>query len=391
MVVAADAPEYCRAMIRLPMMLAIAAVAGITGSTASAATPAASRIVAWSSANPVLIDPSTGKQSRFTLRRAEHSEDVLVRAPNGAIAETGYPSSTSGPTYIWSTTLAGGKRTRTGPLDGYVVSFAFPQQDASRVVGPYRVDRRQGSQVLPSESGLAIYDLMTATRTVLVSYRAVEIPSVFGPGAPPQAALLDTIGPSASWSPDGTRVLYVHTHDARKTNAADVPYEELVSVRTDGSDAIVLTHGGQVRRPVWSPDGSTIAFESTRSSAGLDPNVPTRIDLVSADGTGRRTAYAGSAVRPAWSPSGRYLAFETLRGPYTSGARLLDTRTGRVRTLGVRMDSHHAGLSWSPTTDRLAACGRNGLSLFAPSGKRIRRLGQHVCFPSWSPGPTLSG
>ena len=220
---------------------------------------------------PVLIDPSTGMQRRFTLRRPEHTEDVVVRAPNGAIVETDYPSSTSGPTYLWSTQLSSGKRTRTGPLDGYVVSFAFPRRDTSRMVGTYRVDRREGSQVLPSESGLAVYDLTTVTRTVLVSYRAVEVPSIFGPGAPPQPALVDTIGPTASWSPDTGRVIYVHRHDARMAAAADVPYEELVSVRADGSDAVVLTHGGQVRHPTWSPDGSTIAFESTRPDDGLDP------------------------------------------------------------------------------------------------------------------------
>ena len=71
--------------------------------------------------------------------------------------------------------------------------------------------------------------------------------------------------------------------------------------------------------PVWSPDGSRIAFVSARALDGsdaTDPNDTSNIWVMNADGSGltpvtRLTAAGAASTAPVWSPGGSKLAFES--------------------------------------------------------------------------------
>ncbi len=89
--------------------------------------------------------------------------------------------------------------------------------------------------------------------------------------------------------------------------------------KTDGSPAVPLTrfsNSGAVQ-PAFSPDGSKIAFVSTRGLDGSDvPNGAPNIWVMNGDGTGSvpLTRYTVSAVlvwSTAWSPDGKKLAFNS--------------------------------------------------------------------------------
>ena len=127
-----------------------------------------------------------------------------------------------------------------------------------------------------------------------------------------------------TWSPDGTRIAF------EKATGDDVIWDVTESnifvMNADGTEVQQLTDNENFNsRPVWSPDGTRIAFESDRDG-------DSEIFVMNADGTEVRqlTDHEGSApldsyewIRAnlstmvngslAWSPDGNYITFHTKR------------------------------------------------------------------------------
>jgi Tol biopolymer transport system component len=81
--------------------------------------------------------------------------------------------------------------------------------------------------------------------------------------------------------------------------------------------------------PIWSPDGTQIAFVSTRNGPGGTPYGPDNIWVVNADGTNRRQLTTdGGNSHPTWSPDGTKIA-------YTAGAQVwyVTVATGAITHL----------------------------------------------------------
>ena len=107
-----------------------------------------------------------------------------------------------------------------------------------------------------------------------------------------------------SWSPGGRRIVFA---------TAEQPPSSIYSVRLDGSGLKLLARDGAM--PDWSPDGSTIAYDSP---AGIKLVSPTGVDLTPPAG---RVAPPGA---PSWSPDGSRIAVAT-----QDGTVLVDTDTWR--------------------------------------------------------------
>jgi Tol biopolymer transport system component len=102
-----------------------------------------------------------------------------------------------------------------------------------------------------------------------------------------------------AWSPDGTRIAFTSSRNGGR---------EIYVMGADGSNPIRLNAAGY--RPSWSPDARRIVFVSDR-----DGNA--ELYVMNADGT-QQTRLTNNRTRdtdPAWSPDGRRIAFSNNADP----------------------------------------------------------------------------
>jgi len=137
-----------------------------------------------------------------------------------------------------------------------------------------------------------------------------------------------------SFSPDGTRIVF-EGHDGSD-------YEVYVADIATGTTRQLTDGPGDDGWPVWSPDGSTIAFTSERDDCSLlppaqecwqtdEPDDQHRdVWLMNADGSNQRRVTSETGQFVAWSPDGRYLL--------VSGRALYVIRTDGTGRLELRAD-----------------------------------------------------
>lgn len=128
---------------------------------------------------------------------------------------------------------------------------------------------------------------------------------------------------------------------------------EIFTVPVEHGDARNLTRssGAADRAPLWSPDGTQIAWFSDAGGQGYGLMIgdqdgmgePRRIDI----------GESKMAWEPTWSGDGKYLAFvdDDVR------VRVVDLEAGSIRTAdvgGVNIERGDMGLSWSPDSKWLA-------------------------------------
>lgn len=145
-----------------------------------------------------------------------------------------------------------------------------------------------------------------------------------------------------SWSPAGSAIVF--------SVLCEGGNEGLWAVEADGSDRRQLIAGDyevdEYRSPVWSPDGTKIAFVKTDWTLD-DPIKSAAIYVMNADGTGAmqlasRAAFDRSLT---WSPDGRAIAFTRY---YAGGSDifLLDLETAEVTQLTHTGDA--VDPAWQP-------------------------------------------
>src|SRR6266540_511909 len=105
------------------------------------------------------------------------------------------------------------------------------------------------------------------------------------------------------WSPDGTRIAFASNRVAAHNDF------EIVVMGSDGSDQVNLSHSpANDYSPAWSPDGRRIAFSRFGGTTG-------DIWVMNADGTNqiRLTTNPAMEDEPAWSPDGSKILFMSTR------------------------------------------------------------------------------
>jgi Tol biopolymer transport system component len=186
---------------------------------------------------------------------------------------------------------------------------------------------------------------------------------------------------------------------ARIAFVSDNPgVRDLFTVNADGTDRRRLTDGraGLAETPQWSPDRSKIVFEG--GSDGAD------IYVINADGTGLNNLtntpfLVGAETGPVWSPDGTTIAFTKAVSRDPDGDNF-DTNVFTIRPDGSQLtqlttsneESPNGGLSWSPDGSRIAFTSERDASsqiyVMGSNGSGQARISNSTGTsfgPQWSP------
>jgi Tol biopolymer transport system component len=176
-------------------------------------------------------------------------------------------------------------------------------------------------------------------------------------------------------SPDGKKIVFtLGTVEAGSASP-------LWSVNSDGTALTQLTTDGAIDyRPTWSPDGSQIAFVSTR-----DGNA--EIYVMNADGTGQTniTNNAANDDSPSWSPSGSTILFDSDR--ISAAGTAIYTMTVAGDSVTPLVGGYNP--EWSPSGTRFLFLRGSQIWISESAGaSSVRQVTADAFFhftPGWSP------
>jgi Tol biopolymer transport system component len=176
-----------------------------------------------------------------------------------------------------------------------------------------------------------------------------------------------------AWSPDGTKIAFGSTRD---TNP------QIYVMDPNGSNVVRLTHNSAADgQPAWSPDGTKIAFATDRDRNNeiyvMNANGSVQVNL---------TNNAGSDLAPAWSPDGTKIAFQSDR--QTNYAVWVMNADGSNPTRLTSPSTPNGAPSWSPDGTRIAYEQGGDLWVMNVDGSRQIRITSGFWsdgLPRWRP------
>jgi choice-of-anchor C domain-containing protein len=192
------------------------------------------------------------------------------------------------------------------------------------------------------------------------------------------------------WSPDGTKIAFTSLRDQNGQH-------EIYVMNADGSNQTRLTNNTFLDlNPSWSPDGTKIAFEGGAQGASGQ-----EIYVMNPDGSGitRITNNNDSDFDPTWSPDGTKIAFTSTRfdpGTQSNYELWVMNADGSGATRLTNNPANDLEPAWSPDGTRIAfRSNRDGgkieiyvMNADGTGPKRLTNNADDDRSPAWSPDGT---
>jgi len=205
------------------------------------------------------------------------------------------------------------------------------------------------------------------------------------------------------FSPDGSKIAFASTRDAPPGFCpgtgfplACVPYTEIYVMDADGTKIVRLTTNSALDRfPMFSPDGSKIAFTSNRDSN-------TEIYVMNTDGSDqtRITYRPGGDSQPSWSPDGIQIAWRSTppEHPDTGGDIWVMTADGSDAAQLTTDPADDLRPAWSPSGAKIAfrslRTNRGDIFIMKADGSKQEQLTDDPAqdaYPDWQPVASEEG
>jgi TolB protein len=179
------------------------------------------------------------------------------------------------------------------------------------------------------------------------------------------------------WSPDGSRIAFTTNRDGNP---------EIYVMNRDGSGLRRMTNHPAIDvSPTWSPSGNQLAWVSDRTGSG-------RIYIMNADGTGQRVLINEEAYRPTWSSEPfNEIAYAAKTGPGFD-IKVFSFGTGESRRITDGIGSNESP-AFAPNGRHIAFTStRNGkvqVYTIARDGNDLRQITRegNNKYPNWSMEP----
>lgn len=185
------------------------------------------------------------------------------------------------------------------------------------------------------------------------------------------------------WSPDGSKIAFQSKRGADKL--------DVWVMNADGSEPRRLTnHPDHDYLPSWSPDGKRIAFASWRTEAEGEERAA-HLYVMNADGTGQRRLVAestGTSGGLAWSPDGSRILFTRQVGERADLVIAASDGTGERKLTDD--DAYDGSAEFSPDGRSIAFYSDDGTGAdlvvmrVDGSGRRVLVADGNSWYPRWS-------